>query len=199
MLTLYSIGQSRALYPNPDFQSSIRVVLLPRLPVLEGYYFVRPEPLKITKSASSSTPCKEQDYRFDQQSEARISGRDSHPTCIVIDFQFSNAQRPKPCVVRVSKYNRFSLACKPPASNELQHPASADAQSSQIAPIFNPGMKHVKHDAKIHGRNRFTCVAVQLRETRATDYAVLASFALTERRKYHCMVFSRFAFKSGAG
>ena len=66
LLTLYSIGKSRALYPNPDFQSSIRVVLLPRLPVLVSYYFVRPEPLKITKSAPSSTPCKEQDYRFDR-------------------------------------------------------------------------------------------------------------------------------------
>jgi hypothetical protein len=37
--------------------------VLPRLPVLAGYYFVRPEPLKITKSASSSTPSQEQDYQ----------------------------------------------------------------------------------------------------------------------------------------
>ena len=64
--SMVRILKRESLYPNPDFQSSIRVVLLPRLPVLVSYYFVRPEPLKITKSAPSSTPCKEQDYRFDR-------------------------------------------------------------------------------------------------------------------------------------
>ncbi|HEY0671755.1 MAG TPA: hypothetical protein VGD27_05790, partial [Longimicrobiales bacterium] len=37
-------------------------------------------------------------------------------------YRFSIFERAtsKTRVVRVSKYNRFSLACKPPASNELQ-------------------------------------------------------------------------------
>jgi hypothetical protein len=34
-----------------------------------SYYFIRPEPLKITKSASSSTPSQEKDRRFNQQSK----------------------------------------------------------------------------------------------------------------------------------
>ena len=50
------LQQQKARYPNPYFQSSIRVALGAAAACPRSYYFVRPEPLKITKSASRSTP-----------------------------------------------------------------------------------------------------------------------------------------------
>ena len=65
----------------------------------------------------------------------RISGRDSHPTCLVFVFSSSTRHRR---VVSISQYNRFSLPCKPPDHNNLQGYAEADAQSSQPGPTVNP-------------------------------------------------------------
>lgn len=48
-------------FPNPNFQRAIRVS---RRSVLERYYFIRAEPLKIQKSAFSSTPSRKQAYRL---------------------------------------------------------------------------------------------------------------------------------------
>ena len=46
------------------------------------------------------------------------------------------------CVVQVSKYNRFSLSCKPPAANNLEGFAEADAQSNQLDQPVNPRSMH---------------------------------------------------------
>src|SRR5215204_3795264 len=118
--------------------------VLPRLPVLAGYYFVRPEPLKITKSASSSTPSQEQDYQCLVTKNADKA--DGHLTRHSSLSVFSNNVYR---VVQVSKYNRFGLPCKPPVSNRLHGFAETVAQSNRSAPSVNPArnsdISHVPH------------------------------------------------------
>jgi hypothetical protein len=80
-----------------------------------SYYFFRPEPLKITKSASSSTPSQEKDRQIsdDQNADKADGHRTRHSSLSIFK---SDAQS----VVQVSKYNRFENLCKPPVFNRLQ-------------------------------------------------------------------------------
>ena len=62
------------------------------------YYFIHAEPLKITKSVSSSTPCREQDDLLQGRQEDGSRGASRH----IASLYFNPNEY---CVVRVPKYN----------------------------------------------------------------------------------------------
>ena len=96
---------------------------------VRSYYFVHFEPLKITKSAFSST-----------QFQSRKS-RGSEVRHLTRHTSLSFFKR-RNCVVQVFKYNRFDRSCKPPPLNRLEACAEADAQSNQAVRDVNPCYRH---------------------------------------------------------
>jgi hypothetical protein len=122
-----------ALYPNPYFQSSIRVVCATAAACSRGLLFRSPRATQDNKIRVFVNSFSGAGLPVPGNQKRGQSGRASHPSFIVICLS-SDAYR----VARVSKYNRFGLPCKPPVSNRLQILGPADAQSSRPRPDVKP-------------------------------------------------------------
>ena len=109
-----------ARYPNPDFQSSIRVVFDYRGCLFPRLLFLSPRATKHNKIrvfVNSFTG--EGSPGFQPGNQTRTSGR-ARATCSVLVFL-----NPTTRVVEVCQSNRSSRPCKPPARNRLHSTKSA--------------------------------------------------------------------------